>query len=318
MLARLRHWLKKPKATPPPAASFSVTCACGRQITGPRLQTPQDLVCPTCRAVLFILPAGAWLDHVNEAGRKVVRRTLTIRDLFLPLLASALALALLVLAYRTWIGPLFPPPSAGTNGFGTSWQERLVQGQKLLGEGSFHLALEQLRTSGDDLASSTLTAAERRTWRQARRQAALLADLLSESLEDIVRHAAGVKEREWHEVFRHRLLGKSLLLDADFKKPAGEGWTVDMPVFHGQERVRVVVDNLSILAPLPASESQRLVLGVRLASVGLELPGPAWVVRFQPESGVWVTDPAAAARVCPALAEPDALSVLEEQERWIE
>jgi hypothetical protein len=206
-------------------------------------------------------------------------------------------------------------PAAGN----PTLQGRLEQGRKLLAEGNFRLALAAMKPEANPLDLSSLTPHERHAWRQIYRQAALLADILSEPLEDIIRHGAGfVREQEWQEDFRYRFQGKALVLDAEFRRPVGGAWEVSYPLFHGQERARIIVEDLKILQAVPSPEAQRLVVGMRLASVKLENPGPAWVVRFEPDSGVFLTDPAAAARVCRALIDPEALSILERQHHWVE
>lgn len=319
----MRSWWKNAESPSIPSVAFSVTCLCGRVTTGLRLASPQSLFCSGCGGDLFVLPDGPWLKLARSTlpqKKPAPSRKLTLRDLLLPVAATALALALLVLLYLLWIGPqLFPsrrdlPLDPGvvklTRG------ERLTLGQKLLAEGSFRLALEEM--TGDPPDLQALAPEDRRVWQQTRRQAAVLADLLSEPLEDIIRHGAGVREHEWHADFRHRFLGKSVVLDADFRKPAGGSWEVLYPLFHGQERARLVVDNLKILAAVPSHDAQRLIIGVRLASVGLEPPGPTWVVRVDGDSGVFLTEPSAAARICPAFADPEAVIVLERQQRWVE
>jgi hypothetical protein len=326
MLSRLRHWLMLDSSSA--VDIFSVTCACGHFLTGQRSENALKLPCPACGGTIFVLPKSPWrrlarrLPRALPPGAVPPRpRKLTRRDLLLPVAASALALALLVLAYRLWIMPLLiggrdalterlPAPAAIV--------ERLERGRRLLDEGSFRLAAAEAEADPRPEDLPTLTGDQRRAWRQLRRQAAVLADLVSEPLEDILRHGAGVRSAEWHAEFRHRYLGKSIVLDAEFRKPPGGQWEVSYPLFLGQDRARIVVEDLRILQQLPSTEAQRLVVGVRLASVQLDAPGPTWVVRFGADSGVFLTEPAAAARVCRALAEPDALAVLERQKQWVD
>jgi hypothetical protein len=324
MLSWVPHWLKKAAPPPVPPAEFSVACVCGRVVTGTRLNSPQNLFCPSCGGEIFVLPAGPWLELAKTVKPRTApsSRSLTVRDLLLPLGASALAVTVLALAYSQWVVPLVFPkrvePSQGGDAGVPTLKERLARGHKLLTEGSFRLAMEEMNPAARPLDLSPLDGAERRRWRQVQRQAALFADLLPEPLEDIIRHGAGVKEQEWQADFRHRFLGKALVLDAEFRKPPGGTWEVLYPLFHGQDRARLIVADLKILESVPSAEPLRLVVGVRLASVRLENPGPAWVVRFEPDSGVFVTDSTAAFRVCPALAAPEALSVLERQKGWID
>jgi hypothetical protein len=267
-----------------------------------------------------VLPQSPWLALAGtlQEKKKPSPRTLKRRDLLLPAAASALALALLVFAYHRWMPTVPDRPELPGGTASTTPRDQLARGRRLLDEGLFRLALVAMTSQPGDVDLKGLTSKERRAWHQVRRQAALLADLLSEPLEDIVSHGAGVKAEEWQADFRHRFLGKSLVLDAEFRRPPGGAWEVLYPLFHGRARARVVVGDLKILGAVPAQDPQRLVVGVRLASVKLEPPGPTWVVRFEPDSGVFLTEPTAAARVCPALAEPEGISILERQKRWIE
>lgn len=75
--------------------------------------------------------------------------------------------------------------------------------------------------------------------------------------------------------------------------------------------------DLTILSRLPLERPYRVLFGARLASVGREAGGRL-VVRFQPDSGVLLTDPGAV-RAC-LLGQPpdDALSeVLRRQQDWL-
>ncbi len=319
----MRSWWRQAEPPPISTATFSVTCVCGQIVHGPRPATFQDFSCSHCGAQVFVLPMSPWLDlarKIGPADAQPPSGKLTRRDFLLPSAASVLALALLVLTYRLWIAPsLFPqrvdlssPPDVPTPVLAA----RLLRAQRFLAEGSFWLAVHEMDAGTPDLR--TLTPEERRAWRQTHRQAGLLAELLSEPLEDILRHGASMKEQEWQADFRHRFLGKALVLDAEFRRPLGGNWEVRFPLYHGQDRARVVVEDLQLLSAIAVHDPQRLVVGARLASVKLELPGPAWVVRFAPNSGVFLTDPSAAARVCPAFAEPEAIAVLERQQRWVE
>lgn len=322
LLTNIRKWFTK--ASPPaPTASFAVSCGCGQLLTGMRTAAAQHLACAKCHEIVFVLPAGPWLELAKNLSSpaSAAPPRLTRRDLLLPIAASALALAVLVFAYRQWVAPLLFPVKNDVQGptvHQASLPERLARGQKLLAEGSFRLAV--LEMSPDDRVPdlSSLDNEQRRAWKQTYRQAALLADLVAEPLEELLRHAATTKEQEWQAEFRQRYQGKSLVLDAEFRRRLDGRWEVHYPLFQGDERSRLVVDDLKILGQVPPQQPQRLLIGMRLAAIVLEPPGPTWVVRVEPDSGVFLTDPTAAARVCPAFNEPEALMILERQARWVE
>ncbi len=324
MLARLRHWLKQTGSEPAPGVFFQVACACGRVITGPRLPAPQVRPCPACAAYVFVLPLSPWLEEARKQNPQLMlpqAKKLRRRDLLLPVTASGLAILVLFLVYRFLVGPLLE--NKKDHGLSTepaskiAVLERLAQARKFLAEGSFRLAADGMAKDSQKL--DLLAPEGRRYWRQVERQAALLADLLAEPLEDLVRHAAGTRSQdEWQADFRHRYQGKAVVLDAEFRKPFGAPWQVNYPLIVAGQRVKVVVDEVKILQRLPPNEPVRLVVGLRLASLKLEPPGPTWVLRFDPDGGVFLTDPDAAARVCPALAEEDTKVILKRQEGWAE
>jgi hypothetical protein len=318
MLTRVRHWLKKPSPFGGKRL-FSLTCDCGRSISGPRLETPQVVACPGCGLKKFILPTGPWLELAESLYPEKPappEHAFAWRALLLPGMAALLALAVLVYAYEIWIKPVFFSGGADSAlsslGPQAKWRDKLARAHKYLSEGSFRLALEELPQEVEEL-----TGPERRDWQQTSKQAALLADLLPEPLEDILRHGAGVREQEWQADFRHRYQGKSFILDAEFRRTGEGGWEVLYPLYQGRDPARIVVADLQLLKLLPEMATQRLVVGMRLAGVRLEPPGPGWVVRVQPDSGVFLTDAAAAALVCPAWGQPDALAILERQRHWL-
>src|SRR5207253_4221210 len=140
------------------------------------------------------------------------------------------------------------------------------------------------------------------------REASLLAELCTEPIEDILRHAAGVSAQEWQAIFPLRYQGNAFLFDVRLQRLPGGRVKADY-VFPGRDPVRLEWGELDVLRKLDLDQPTRLILGVRLAHVGLEPPGPAWVVHFQPQSGVLLTDARAAALCCPPLAEPDALAI---------
>ncbi|MCI0380335.1 MAG: hypothetical protein L0215_22350 [Gemmataceae bacterium] len=321
MLSRVRRWWKS--GAVPPTPVFQVSCPCGHVARGTRTAEHQAVPCPRCGRVLFILPTSPWTALARHAGAAQSPSAWRRRDWLLPVAASALAALALFMVYRFLIAPYWfstkengdLPTSAEAR-----FREQLQIAQQLLGEGQFRLALQSLYgpspPKGRMEAPAELTEDERRQWTQVELQAAVLADLLHESLEDILRHAAGSRDSEWQLEFANRYEGRSLVLDAEFRKQ-GQSWQTSFPLQLGKENARLIVDNLELLNRLPGQEPHRLVLGVRLASVRLEAPGPVWTVRLQAGSGVLLTHFDAAVRVCPALADPEGRALLDKQKKWL-
>lgn len=325
----MRLWLKNTGAAQdgsPRIFAFQAACVCGQVVRGVRKGVHQLVPCPACGAGVFILPSSPWLERAQpaSAGREseAATRRLRPRDWLLPLAACALSVCGLVLVYHWFLAPLLTPVknkdlSRQVVDEKDALLERLAEARKLFHEGSFRLAVAALNPHDRKLDLARLSPEDRLAWRQVERQAALLADLLAESLEEVLHHAAGVREPEWQLDFRHRYQGKAVVLDAEFRKTQ-RGWQVNYPLMLGADRARMVVEDLRILERVPPHEPQRLVVGARLASLKLEPPGPIWVLRFQPDSGVFLTDPEAAARLGPFLADVESRGLLERQARWAE
>jgi len=167
--------------------------------------------------------------------------------------------------------------------------ERMGTAEKLIIEGNFRQAMLELEVAGKEPDLGTLSADKRQQWRQISRQAALLAELSPEPIEEILRHAASVREAEWLEDFKHRYRGKSLIFQAELRRSAQGRWELRYPF--GSIKARLAVEDLQILQRVPGPGPEPVILGARLESVRLEPPGPTWVVRFQQDSGVFVTTP---------------------------
>ena len=125
-----------------------------------------------------------------------------------------------------------------------------------------------------------------------------------------------VDDREWQAHFARRYQGKGLVLDAEIRREPGGGYQVGWDLFAREGRAKIDVGNLQLLRALPLEQPQCLLFCARLASVRLE-NGRVWVVRFEPDSGVLITEAgAAAACLQRRAAEPELLEVLRRQADW--
>jgi hypothetical protein len=108
------------------------------------------------------------------------------------------------------------------------------------------------------------------------------------------------------------------VFDAEVRRDAtGEyqlDWYFDPPA---GERVRLEIGDLTLLHNLPLSEPRRLLFGARLSSIAREQNG-VWVVRFEPASGVLLTDPRAIAAASNAPIDEPLLELLGQQRQWLE
>jgi hypothetical protein len=240
----------------------------------------------------------------------------------MPAVAVGLTLAGLLLAYHFLVGalPSARQPASGGRAPGgkpVPFAQHLHAARERMSEGSFRLALATLeqarREAGGDW--SGLPRGERHQWTRLSRQAALLGDLLAEPLEDLVRHAAGVKEAEWLAEFRERYHGRAVVFDLVVQRGAGGAVRHNYCFPSLSWQARLELGQLALFRRLPLDQPRRLVFGVRLAGVDCEPPG-TWVVRPQPDSGLLLTDRGAAAACCAGLADATAQALLEQQAGW--
>jgi hypothetical protein len=191
-------------------------------------------------------------------------------------------------------------------------------GQRALGEGHFHLAARELNLAvrRRDQRPDLLSPEQNRQLDQLRRQSDLLADLLTQPLQDIVQQGARVRDdNEWEAQFNKHYRGWAVLLDdAVGLDPAGRPALTTYQVVVPGQKVRVALEDLTLLQALPLDVPQRLLFGARLARCAREAGG-VWVVRFEPDSGVLLTDAGAAEACCPS--GPEVHEVLRRQQDWL-
>ena len=237
----------------------------------------------------------------DKASAPALSRWSALRPYLLPLAAAGITLLVLIALLAFYLvrggGAGLAPEDTELNG-------RLAQAHRSMKAGNFRLAAEAF--AGLSARLEELPEAERRHWSQLAREASLLADLSSEGLEEILLQAARTGEAEWQADFQHRYHGRAILFDAPVQRQ-GKGYSMLYSVVVEEaggkdgrrHEAHLELNDLVLLKKLDLDQPQRLIFGARLASVGREAPGPRWVIRFLPDSGVLLTDPDAAAWVCP-------------------
>jgi len=278
-------------------------------LTGFRQAGFQVIRCPQCGSERFILPRSPFAEIAETAptGVAAAPRTWTATLWLLPLASVILTVAIMALVYWMFLVPPTKRVTGVDSPIKKSSAERLQLARRYFTDGLFRLAADELLGDPDDLSPD-----EKRRWRQLKRETALLADLCAEPLEDILHHAARVPEREWLADFPRRYRGQAILFDTIVQRKAN-GKLYSIYVFPGPDRIRLELGDLELFRHVALEQPRRVVFGARLASIRLEPPGPAWEVRFEADSGVFLTDARAAGLCCPALNEPDAVRVLDEQ-----
>jgi hypothetical protein len=222
-----------------------------------------------------------------------------------------------------WVWPYLTrnpsPTSAAVPPDLAAVQGHVAAGQQALAEGHFRVARRRLALAIDlqRRQRSLLPPAEQRRLVQMHRQADLLSGLLSTSLQEVLQHGLRVRdEEEWQEQFDD-YRGRAVLFDDVVRRDAAGRPTLAVyTVAAGGVPARVALEDLTLLHRLPLDPPRRMLFGGRLDRVVRE-EGGAWIVHFQPDSGVLVTDPGAAAACWPAPLGDDVLEVLKRQEEWL-
>ena len=151
----------------------------------------------------------------------------------------------------------------------------------------------------------------------------MLARLSSRPLEQIVAEADLVRhDEEWKAQFAANYLGKTIVFDDEVRFDAAQRDDgrrrplLRYRVTAAGREVRLALEDLSVLESLPLERPQRMLFGGRLSAVERG-SGGQWVVRFDADSGVLLTDRGAAEAACPAPLDPALPDVLKRQTEWV-
>jgi len=225
-------------------------------------------------------------------------------------------MGLLFLAVKPYLRRSPSPPETTP---GVNIRAHIEAGRHALREEAFRLALKELNAASEqcDHTPDALSREEHRQLNQLRRQSDLLAHLLDRSLEEILQQAMQHRsEDEWREKFKD-YRGRTVLFDDVLRldsmhRPILGSYVVRV----GEVEARVALDNLPLLRQLPLDPPQRWLFGARLASCRRE-DGGVWVVRFEPESVVLLTDEGATAACYPGSMNAELRAVLQRQDDWL-
>jgi hypothetical protein len=313
VISQVRRWWSARPRRPAAPEPYDVACACGGRARGLRQARHQVVRCPACGGPVFILGYSPLPAAPGEPRAAALPRRYWVG----PALAAVLSLAAVVVIFSRVIPALAPAPApAGDTQAGDV--------RRLVHDGREALRREEFRAAAARFAEARrrqdlLPPAEARELARLERQAALVADLLSESLGEILQRAAGAREEERQAQFDLRYRGKAVIFDDVVARDgAGRFALAVYEVRAPGEPARVELSDLKLLAALPLAEPRRMLLGARLAGLAREERGGhgLWVIRLDPDSGVLLTDEDTAGACCPRPLDAALHDVLRRQAEW--
>lgn len=306
-----------------PESHFEIECRCGAMARGQRMPHSQTLVCSKCGHRLFVFPSSpfhsaALVDTTPEHAALALAPP--VRFWLGPAVAAVGALAVvgvliaaLVSRHRSAAAPESSVTSISES---TDLVRHYDAAREAIAEGSYrtaamHLAaIARFRPQFPRVALPESDLAIART----RRQVELLADLSSESIEEIMRHSIGQSDAEWQAVFRDRYAGRAVILDARVFRDAGGRFHIDYQLDSGGLPGEWDVQKCVLFHRLPLQQPQRVIVGLRLGAV-TRIDRSRWIVRPQPDGAVLLTDRALLAGLSIA-ADNEFLEALRKQSEW--
>jgi hypothetical protein len=232
-------------------------------------------------------------------------------------LALALALVSLVASISYW-RQISSAETKSAEDYLREIQTHISQGEALLTEGNFQLAAEEFTAARamDAEKPNLLNAAEAKNLTNLLRQAALLADLSSESLEELGRQMAGLGDKEAQILFARRFRGRAVVFYSEVRRDATGQCHIDYRIGNPKHESNLNIGGLTLLQRLPLTDPRLLLFGARLAEMRRK-PDGSWVIGFEPDSGVLITHPGAAASCCfDAMSDQRLSEVLQSQTAW--
>jgi hypothetical protein len=159
---------------------------------------------------------------------------------------------------------------------------------------------------------------------QAYREAAICEDLLTASLQEMVRDTARALRRAGPEdakaQFESRYRGQAVIFDTTLTpSAAGSGPTIPLLLKVDDWLFRVDTAALDVLRNMPGDDPHRVIFGARLDTLAEgDAGGREWLIRLQPSSGVLFTYAPSMERLGwsvrrPFELEPDMQTILERQ-----
>jgi hypothetical protein len=322
-ITQVKKWLQGSELRGGSPSPFGVACTCGHVLRGVRRPVHQVARCPKCGQDVFVLPTSPW-PAVAESQEKPAAASApgspsasrqAVRLGGLIALAVVLALASWALYSIPWTGGAGEPRAKALE----ELREAVAAGQRAMRDGNFQSAVEEFDHAAALLRRhpGLLPAVETSRLQHLQAQANLLADLLTESLEEILHRLEGQEVREGQAAFARRYRGKSVVFFSRVRRDAAGRYEIDYHLESDGRPAHLDLGAVKLLQSLPLQAPELLLFGVRLEGVRRENSG-GWLIQLQPASGILITDLGAAEACCFAPLDRDSLpAVLQRQAAWL-
>lgn len=308
-----RIWEDRPPE-PIRREAYAVPCRCGQVAYGQRRTQHQVLRCLACGEPVFILPFSPYpgdvphtAAHPRPAWHRVGWR--------LPILAGVLTLLAVIVVYVLLFAQLRGPTSAlqGQDIAGQI-EAGLAAGREALAQREFTEAARTLHEARRlyEQQKELIPASRGRELVQLHRQVDLLASRLPRPFELTLQRWAMLEPEELEKVFADAR-GTSVFFDLEMQRDGAGRYQYERRL--GPELPELELHELKLLNRLPLQNTRkRVVFGARLAGLRRDAQN-RFIVSFDPDSAVLVTDPEVAAVVVPPVEE-NLRVVLERQKDW--
>ncbi len=235
------------------------------------------------RKVTIIFPLSPLLQLRDPKAKEAAAKATVANRWRTPLRAGGAVLTTVVVALLLYEQFFRDGPTPGA---ADRARAETLAGRQALEKPAFAQAAEHFRKARE-LGRDDLSEAQLRWLEQAQKQAALMADLSSQSLTEMLQSHQGASDEEW----RQRYANKPLIFDALVHSAGGGVHRLDYTAFSAGHPVWIEIRGSKLLRSLPVEWPTRLVLGVRLAETRRD-PRGNWIVLADPENLVLFTEPA--------------------------
>jgi hypothetical protein len=173
-------------------------------------------------------------------------------------------------------------------------ESALKGGEEALVAGQFDEAKRQLGRAARDFRLLGVTDERRVRAEQLAAEAAIAADLPTVNLADLVAEAARYEEKEWNARVKTFYRGRSLVLDDEIETSPNQGgeYRLRSRYVDGVPPVparigRIDLKGFKLIETRAPRVKDRVLFGARIESI--DLVGGEWLIRLQPDSGVWMS-----------------------------